>query len=253
MKRSKHQYYVKFLIIPIIMLFSLMAVSVAGANNITFTRDKDGNNNAARYNLRVVIEQQTNSPPGRPATKVKGDCLIPQSGENCTIENFPNTTNALVTVYHVTNSSGAQGSVIGKIAFWVQISGDAQIHIPTGVASIKANKSSRELAEMGCCDISILPQATIEMGESFSGRPNSGSQSFGLLIGTNCEALNLGNNSDSTCTIDLLAGCYSPVFARPKTEASKAKIWVNRAENDGANTSLCVNEGQTTDYIIKVQ
>ena len=253
MERGKHQSLIQFLTIAIMMLFPLMAVSVAGANNITFTRDKDGNNNAGKYNLRVVLEQQTNSPAVSPGDKVKGDCVIPDTGENCTISDFPNTTNALVTVYHVTRVTGAQRDVIGKIAFWVNINGDAEIHIPTGVASLKANKSSGDLTGDDCCDIAILPQGTIEMGESFSNRPNSGDGFFGLPVGTNCTAVSLGDNTPNTCTIDLLAGCYSPVFAYPKSMDSKMTIWVNRAEGDGANTSLCVNEGQTTDYIIKVR
>ena len=252
MTRITHKSMNHFWIFAILLLFPLMGTPFAHAHNVTFTRDQTGNNSGTSFTLRVVLEQQSNAPRNRPATKTKGDCLITRSLFGCTIENFPGSTNALVTVYHLTVSSGAQGSVIGKIQFWVNIGGDAVIHIPTGVASFKANMTRDELNELKCCDIAIIPQGTIEMGETVTGRPNSGTADFGKIIG-NCTAASLGSDQGRTCTIDMLAGCYSPVFARDGSSSSnKEKIWVNRATPGGADHGLCIGDGQVVEYLIEV-
>jgi hypothetical protein len=49
----------------------------------------------------------------------------------------------------------------------------------------------------------------------------------------------------------MLAGCYSPVFARPAS-GSKAAIWVNRGDGAGADHVLCIENGVEVNYTIKV-
>lgn len=102
-----------------------------------------------------------------------------------------------------------------------------------------------------------MPQANVEMGDTFSSKPNGGYGYYGINIG-NCGDRDLASDQPGyTCEIDFLAGCYSPVFARPAryypAAANKAKVWVNKTDGGPADHVMCVNDGQIIDYDIKGQ
>jgi hypothetical protein len=70
----------------------------------------------------------------------------------------------------------------------------------------------------------------------------------------NCGSKDLGSDQGgSVCAIDYLAGCYSPVFARPASAASKAKIFTNKTESSARSHALCVVDDQVVGYTINVQ
>jgi hypothetical protein len=237
--------------------FALAGIaSPASAWDVTFTRDKDGNRTSNSFNLMVVLEQQTNNPNN--STETKGECFIRFNGSDCTIEDFPSSTNALVTVYASTSPSVNARNVYGKIQFWIGVFQDSEVHIPTGVVSFKTDKTWAELVALGgsnAVNVAILPQSAVEAGETYSSRPNSGTSYFGQTFG-NCGSKDLAYDQGgaSVCKIDFLAGCYSPVFARPGGGASpKAKIWVNKTDDGPSDHVLCVNDDQEVDYEIKVQ
>ena len=245
MNKQNPKHYVLLWCSALFLFLPLLSAGQALGWDVTFTRDKNGARTSSSFNLTVVLERQGNN--------IGGSCKILWSGTSCTITDIPSTTNALVTVWHSTGTSGGQRNAIGKIQFWVSVFENSEIHIPTGVVSFKADKTWNELVGLKCCDLAILPQGNIEIGETFSDRPNSGTAYFGQTF-SNCGAKDLGSDQAATCTVDFLAGCYSPVFARDGATASnKAKIWVNRTELGGADHVMCVNDGQTVDYLIKVQ
>jgi hypothetical protein len=238
------------------MCFALAGIaSPASAWDVTFTRDKDGNRTSNSFNLMVVLETQTNSP--NDSTETKGECFIRFNGSDCTIEDFPSSTNALVTVYASTNPSVNARNVYGKIQFWISVFQHSEVHIPTGVVNFKADKTWSELVALGggnAVNVAILPQSAVETGESYSSRPNSGTAYFGQTFG-NCGSKDLASDElGASCKIDFLAGCYSPVFARPGGGASpKAKIWVNKSDWAPSDHVLCVSDDQEVNYEIKVQ
>ena len=226
--------------------------SAAQAWDVEFTRDKDGNRSSSNFNLVVVMKQQTASE----SLATEGRCNINWNESSCTIEDFPSTTNALVTVYHRTSPYGMQDSVIGKISFWVSVFNHSEIHIPTGVVSFKTDLAWGALNAKtgGTLDVAILPQANIEMGDTLSNRPNSGTTFYGISLG-NCGNKDLAADQvdPAVCEMDFLAGCYSPVFSYPKGAASVAKAFVNRTDFGPSDHVMCVNDGQVLDYLIKVQ
>jgi len=221
--------------------------STTQAWDVTFTRDADGNRSSASFNLLVVMKQQTSFE----GLATEGRCNIDWNESSCTIEDFPSTTNALVTVYHRMSTSGMQDSVIGKISFWVGVFNDSEIHIPTGVVSFKTDRTWAQLIALGGVKFAILPQANIDAGDTISNRPNGGTTFFGFPLG-NCGQNDLASDQVNTCEIDFLAGCYSPVFYRP-IAGPPAKIWVNVTDFGPSDHVMCVKDDETVDYLIKVQ
>jgi len=226
----------------------LSAASPASANDVTFTRNSGANPGTSNsYNLIVTLERQGGG--------TSGQCTMNfnDPDDECTILDIPNTTNALVTVYHRTSPSGAQDSVIGKMSFWVSVFDDMTVHIPTGNVRYITDKTGSELASLGNVAIAILPQANVEMGETVSDRPNSGTAYFGQTMGNCGSSVGLLASTGPGCPITMLAGCYSPVFARPASGANKDRIWVNRGDSLGADHVLCIGDGEDVDYTINVQ
>lgn len=218
----------------------------ANPRDVTFHRNPRAALSSDSYNLVVVLHRQGGG--------ISGQCTMTWSDPDdaCTIAAVPDTSNALVEVYHKTNPFGAQSSVIGKISFWISIFENAPVDvwIPTGSVNFttNANGSASDVA------IAILPQANVEMGETLSDRPNSGSSYFGQTIG-NCGATQLRADGGTGCSISMLAGCYSPVFAKPRTGTGpKTKIWVNGATSAGGGDNvLCIKDGAEVPYVIEVQ
>jgi hypothetical protein len=224
----------------------LSAANPATAHDVTFTRNSPPNPGTSNsYNLIVTLERQGGGTSGQ-CTMTFND-----PDDQCTIANFPTTSNALVTVYHRTSPTGAQDTVIGKFSFWVGVFSNMTVHIPTGDVRYISDQTGAELASIGNIAIAILPQANVEMGETVSDRPNSGASYFGQTMGNCGSSVNLLRSDGSGCPITMLAGCYSPVFARPAS-GSKAAIWVNRGDGAGADHVLCIENGVEVNYTIKV-
>jgi hypothetical protein len=229
----------------------MMVSSSAMAWDVTFVRNAvQGLRTSGNFNLVVTLQQQQNGD----TTGAIGRCNINWNDADnaCTIANIPSTTNALVNVFQRTSTSGMQDSVIGKISFW----SDATVHVPTGVAQFVSDKTWSELNSLGGINIAILPQANVEIGDNLSNRPNGGTTFYGLNLG-NCGTKDLSTDASggsSICTMDILTGCYSPVFARQAGNPNKAKIWVNMGDAVGADHALCIPDSTTpVSYTIKVQ
>lgn len=151
--------------------------AAANPRDVTFHRNPRAPLSSSSYNLVVVLHRQGGG--------ISGQCTMIWSDvdDKCTIAAVPDTSNALVEVYQKTSPTGAQSSVIGKISFWISLFENAPVDvwIPTGDVNFTTNATgaASDVA------IAILPQANVEMGETLSDRPNSGTSYFGQTIG-NC-------------------------------------------------------------------
>jgi hypothetical protein len=224
---------------------ALMAMSSAAlAWDVTFERDPKGSPDysSANFNLVVQIAQQGGG--------AAGQCTInwDNAYNSCTVTGFPSTTNALVTVSHRTSTSGGESSVIGKIQFWVGVFKDSTVHIPTGQVRFITDQTGTAAQ----VKIAILPQGLINEGGVLSDRQNSGNVYYGQVV-SNCGSnFNLLKEGGNGCPVSFLAGCYSPVFAKPYS-GTPTKIWVNRTDDPAASNVMCVTDGEVTDYLINVQ
>jgi hypothetical protein len=232
----------KKLYIPAVALMAMSSSALAW--DVTFERDAAATYSSGQFNLVVQIAQQP------PSGEAQQTCYINWDHTSCTVTGFPSTTNALVTVSQRTSTSGAESSVIGKIQFWVGVFNDSTVHIPTGQISFITDKNWSELVSLSGLAIAILPQGLINEGGVLSDRPNGGTAYFGQRV-SNCGPKELSSNY-GPCPVSFLAGCYSPVFARPST-GTPAKIWVNRTVDSDTSNVMCVGDGENTDYLINVQ
>jgi hypothetical protein len=228
--------------IPAVALMAMSSSALAW--DVTFDRGpslgQPYNYAGASFRLQVQIAQQNGG--------VERQCHIYWDDDDgkCTVADFPSTTNALVTVTQT--PGGGAHTAIGKIQFWVSVFGDSTVHIPTGQIRFITDQTGNDAAVR----IAILPQGLINEGGVLSNRPNSGTAYYGQVV-SNCGSnFNLLKEGGSGCPVSFLAGCYSPVFAKPYT-GTPTKIWVNRTDDPAASNVMCVTDGEVTDYLINVQ